>query len=302
MPRMDRPLLGAHVSSAGGLHEAVGRAAALGCEALQVFARGQRQWRARPMDDAAVAAFRAAMGTGPVRVAVAHDSYLINLASPVRGLHARSVAAFREEMDRAEALGIPAVIFHPGAHMGRGPAPGIAKIRATVQACLDATPRSRVALLFETAAGQGSTLGVAFEELAALLDGLRPASRVGVCLDTCHVFAAGYDLRTRAAYAATMRELDRVVGCGRVRAVHLNDSVRELGSRVDRHANIGRGHIGTEAFRCLLRDARFAGLPMVLETPGGERGFARDLSLLRRLGGFPTRRRGNGGTRGAAIR
>ena len=247
-------------------------------------------WRARPLDAPAVAEFRARLRASPLRVAVAHDSYLINLASPSAPLHRRSVAAFRDEMDRADALGIAWVVFHPGAHMEAGAPAGIARIRATVQALLDATPRHRVGLCFENAAGQGTTLGRTLEELAALTRGLTPRRRVGVCLDTCHLFAAGYDLRTPRAYAATMREVERTVGASRVKAFHVNDSRRELGSRVDRHANIGRGAIGVTAFRSLLRDERWAGLPMVLETPGGPRAFARDLATLRRVGGFGTAR------------
>jgi deoxyribonuclease-4 len=287
-----RPLLGIHASTAGGVAEAIPRAAALGCESMQVFTRSQRQWRARPLDDPDVAEFRRRLDASPIRVAVSHDSYLINLASPARPLHRRSVAAFRDEMDRAEALGIRWVVFHPGAHMEAGAGAGIERIRSAVQALLDATPRHRVGLCFENAAGQGTTLGRTLEELATLVRGLTPRRRVGVCLDTCHLFAAGYDLRTSRAYAATMREVERTVGTGRVQAFHLNDSRRELGSRVDRHANIGRGHLGTGAFRLLLRDDRWAGLPMVLETPGGPAWFARDLRALRRLGGYPARSAG----------
>ena len=286
-----RPLLGIHASTAGGIAEAVPRGVELGCEAIQVFTRSQRQWKARPLEDPAIAEFRRRMRRSPLRVAVSHDSYLINLASPDRSLHRRSTTAFRDEMDRADALGIKWVIFHPGAHMERGVDRGIERIRTTIQGLLDGTPDHKVGLCFENAAGQGTTLGRQLEELSALIRGLTPRRRVGICIDTCHLFAAGYDLRTKRAYEATMRELDAVVGHQRVRAFHLNDSRRELGGRVDRHANIGRGHIGETAFRCLLRDARFAGLPMVLETPGGPEWFAKDLAVLRRLGGYPKRRR-----------
>lgn len=285
------PLLGAHVSTAGGLPEAIPRGEELRCDAVQVFARGQRQWRARPLSDPDVALFRERIARSRVRVALSHDSYLINLGSGRKRLHARSREAFREELDRAEALGIPWVVFHPGAHMGEGTAAALARIRETVAGLLAETPRHRVGVLLETAAGQGTAVGWRFEELAEMLRGLRPARRVGVCFDTCHVFAAGYELRTPAGYEATMRELDRTVGLSRVRAFHLNDSKRERGSRVDRHANIGRGHLGTGAFRLLVNDERFAGLPMVLETPGGPQGFRRDLAILRRLIGKGARGR-----------
>ncbi len=282
------PLLGAHVSTAGGLPEAIPRGEELGCDAIQVFARGQRQWRARPLGDPDVALFRERIARSRVRVALSHDSYLINLGSGRRSLHRRSREAFREELDRADALGIPWVVFHPGAAVvkgGEGTAAALSRIRETVAGLLAETPRHRVGVLLETAAGQGTAVGWRFEELAEMLRGLRPARRVGVCVDTCHVFAAGYEIRTPSAYEATMRELDRTVGVSRVKAFHLNDSKRELGSRVDRHANIGRGHLGKEPFRLLVNDARFAGLPMVLETPGGPEGFRRDLAILRRLRG-----------------
>ncbi|MCI0343473.1 MAG: deoxyribonuclease IV [Planctomycetales bacterium] len=285
------PLLGAHVSTAGGLPEAIPNGEALGCDAIQVFARGQRQWRARPLSDPDVALFRERMAGSRIRVALSHDSYLINLGSGRRRLHARSREAFREELARAEALGIPWVVFHPGAHMGGGAAAAISRIRETVAGLLAETRDSRTGVLLETAAGQGTAVGWRFEELGEMLRGMRPARRVGVCFDTCHVFAAGYELRTPSGYQATMRELDRTVGLAHVKAFHLNDSKRERGSRVDRHANLGRGHLGIEPFRLLLNDERFAGLPMVLETPGGPAGFRRDLGILRGLRGRGARSR-----------
>lgn len=282
----DRPLLGAHVSAAGGVHEAVPRAEELGCEAVQVFTRNQKTWKTKALSDAVIKEWRSRFKASPLRAAVAHDSYLINLGSAVPELHDKSMNAFREEMENADALGLLGVVFHPGAHMKKGEEWGVARVRDTVQRLLDATPTQRTALLFENAAGQGTTLGRSLEEIAAMINGLTPKKRVGVCIDTCHLFAAGYDFRTKTGYEAVMQELDDTIGVKRVKCFHLNDSQKELGCRVDRHANIGQGHIGEGAFKLLVRDDRWAGVPMVLETPGGPDGWAKDLATLRKLGGW----------------
>ncbi|MHC5020585.1 MAG: deoxyribonuclease IV [Planctomycetota bacterium] len=282
-----RPLLGAHVSAAGGVHEAVPRADELGCEAVQVFTRNQRTWKTKALTDEVIAEWRARFKQSPLQKAVAHDSYLINLGSAEKELHDKSMQAFREEMENADALGLLGVVFHPGAHMKKGEEWGIERVRATVQTLLDATPKQKTMLLFENAAGQGTTLGRTLEEIGAMITGLTPRKRVGVCIDTCHLFAAGYDFRTKKNYEAVMRGIEETIGVKRVKCFHLNDSQKELGCRVDRHANIGQGHIGEGAFKLLLRDDRWAGVPMVLETPGGPDGWAKDLATLRRLGGYP---------------
>jgi deoxyribonuclease-4 len=225
-----------------------------------------------------------------VEVALSHDSYLINLAAPAGPLRRRSVASFLAEVRRCEALGIAAVVFHPGAHLGAGESVGIRRIAAALREVLRRSYGARVRLYLETTAGQGSAIGWRFEHLRDLLDLAGDSRRTGVCFDTCHVHAAGYDLSTEAAYARAMEAFDRVVGTSRIGAFHLNDSKRECGSRVDRHHHIGRGTIGIAGFRALARDFRFFDVPKVLETPKGiDLASGRDwdavnLARLRRIG------------------
>lgn len=286
--------LGSHMSIAGGLDQAPLRGRQAGCDTIQVFTKSNRQWGARPLSDREVEAFKAnlaATGIGPV---VAHDCYLLNLAAPRAALWRKSVAAFRVELERAERLGIPYLVTHPGAHLGRGEADGIARVAEALNLLHAALPSARVQVLLETTAGQGSSLGYRFEQLAAILAAVERADRLGVCLDTCHVFAAGYDIRSAEGYRRTLRELDACVGLRRLKAIHLNDSVQGLGSRVDRHAHIGVGRLGLEAFRLILNDRRLRRVPMVLETPKDDdfvRADRRNLGRLRRL----IRRSGPGG-------
>ena len=286
--------LGSHMSIAGGLDQAPLRGRQAGCDTIQVFTKSNRQWGARPLSDCEVEAFKAnlaATGIGPV---VAHDCYLLNLAAPRAALWRKSVAAFRVELERAERLGIPYLVTHPGAHLGRGEADGIARVAEALNLLHAALPSARVQVLLETTAGQGSSLGYRFEQLAAILAGVERADRLGVCLDTCHVFAAGYDIRSAEGYRRTLRELDACVGLRRLKAIHLNDSVQGLGSRVDRHAHIGVGRLGLEAFQLILNDRRLRRVPMVLETPKDDdfvRADRRNLGRLRRL----IRRSGPGG-------
>jgi len=275
-------LLGCHVSIAGGVENAPRRAADLRCAAIQIFSRPKLAWRAAALARQSARAFRQGLRAAGVRSAMVHDSYLINLASPDPVLNARSRLAFADEMLRAGQLGIPYLVFHPGAHLGAGEAAGIANIIDSLNVVLRAVP-NRTILLAEITAGQGTSVGYRLEHLAAIRSGVRARRRLGFCLDTCHLFAAGYDLRTPAAYAATMREVERTIGIESVRAFHLNDSRGDLGSRLDRHAEIGQGRIGREAFRLLVNDPRFAEVPGVLETPGGLAGFRRNLARLRRL-------------------
>lgn len=286
-PRRAFPVrLGAHMSIAGGLDRAPLRGRQAGCDTIQLFTKSNRQWQAKPLTDRETAAYRAALtatGIGPV---VAHDCYLINLAAPAAPTWRRSVAAFREEMERAEQLGIPFLVTHPGAHLGAGEAAGIARVAEALNTLHAALPDLALQVLLETTAGQGTSLGRRFEEIAAILERVEAAHRVGVCLDTCHLFAAGYDIRTPAGYAKTVQDLAACVGIGRVQAIHLNDSKGGLGSRLDRHAHIGEGSLGTAAFRLLLTDPRFRRIPMILETPkDGDDGSAdrRNLARLRRL-------------------
>jgi deoxyribonuclease IV len=260
-------LLGSHVSAAGGVDKAIDRAMVLDMAAFQVFTKNANQWNAKPLDPKVVERFREgllAVGSPPV---VAHDSYLINIASPDPATWEKSRLALLIELDRCDELGIPGLVSHPGAHMGSGPEEGIKRVGEAINRIYAERPDGKTHLLLETTAGQGTTLGRTFEEIAAMLELVEDQSRIGVCVDTCHLFAAGYDLRTEESYDSTMRQLDEIVGIHRVEAVHLNDSKKGLGSRVDRHTHIGEGELGKEPFRFLLNDSRFEGLPGILETP-----------------------------------
>jgi deoxyribonuclease-4 len=281
---MGELLIGAHLSIAGGIHKAFERGRRLRCRTLQIFLKNSNQWKAKLLMEEDRSLFLEAQkksGIGPV---LAHDSYLINLASPNPALYKKSLEAFSEELNRADFLGVPFLILHPGAHMGAGISAGIARVAAALNLALDSVNASS-RILLETTAGQGTGIGHRFEHLASILEKMREPERVGVCLDTCHVFAAGYDIRTREGYEKTLREFDRLVGIGKILAIHLNDSRRELGCRVDRHFHIGKGCIGLEAFRCLVNDRRFAAVPKILETPKGSdtRQDRRNLATLRSL-------------------
>ncbi len=260
------PLFGAHVSIAGGLHKAILQARAHGCESVQLFTKPPSQWEGKPLADEDVALFRRVRRGSGVRVAIAHDSYLINLASPDEALYRRSIEAFVVEMERAERLGLHYLVLHPGAPLDSGEEAGLARVAAALDEAHARCPDYRVQALLETTAGQGSTLGHRFEHLASILARVAQPARLGVCFDTCHVFAAGYALFPEAEYQATMRAFDEAIGLGRLRVFHVNDSLKLRGSRVDRHAHVGRGEIGLGAFGLLVNDRRFRARPMVLET------------------------------------
>ena len=261
------PRLGAHTSIAGGLPRAVDRAQALRCEALQIFTKSAGQWRARPLPAEEIALFRRRIRETGIRPVVAHTSYLINLAAADPVLREHSYAALAEELDRAEALGLDGLVMHPGAYTSGSEQQGLELIAEGLTGLLRARPRGRTRVLLEHTAGQGTALGHRFEHLAWLLERVRPPARVGVCLDTCHLLAAGYDICTPDGYEETFRRFDDLVGLDRIELFHLNDSRRSCGSRVDRHEHIGRGCLGLPPFRMLLNDRRFAELPMLLETP-----------------------------------
>lgn len=277
---------GAHMSAAGGCDLALVRAVEFGMDSCQLFTKNERQWNAKPLDPAVVERFHARkLDSGLNDRLVAHDSYLINLASPDPALNERSRLAFREELDRCDALSIPFLVTHPGAHLGTGVAAGISRVVAAINRIHAERPDGATTTLIETTAGQGTTLGRSFDEIAAIIDGVEDQRRLGVCFDTCHVFTAGYELRTPEGYAATMAALDAAVGLARVKAFHLNDSKHPLGSNKDRHTHIGDGELGLEAFRNLVNDPRFAGRPGILETEKGDDGAEdrRNLATLRGL-------------------
>jgi deoxyribonuclease-4 len=261
------PRLGAHLSIRGGLPRAVDRAEASGCQALQIFTKSAGQWRARPLPPEEVRAFRRRVRQTGIRPVVAHNSYLINVAASDRALRRRSVDALIEELDRAEALGLDGLVMHPGSYTSGTESTGLRLIADGIAAVLEARPDGRTRLLLEHTAGQGTNLGHRFEHLAEIIDDLGGTPRVGVCLDTCHLLTAGYDICSREGYDETFRQFGQIVGFSRLKAVHLNDSKKPCASRVDRHEHIGKGCIGLEPFRWLLNDRRFARLPMLLETP-----------------------------------
>ena len=277
-------ILGAHMSIAGGYYKAVNLAAEAGCDCVQIFTKNNNQWNAKPLTDDDCQKFREALQTTGISHPLSHASYLINLASPDDALREKSVAAFVTELQRAESLGIPYVVVHPGSFTTSNEADGIAHLISALDEVHRRLPKCKTQCLLENTAGQGSNLGWDFQHLAQMIDGVQHPERLGVCFDTCHAFAAGYPLDTVKNYRATMRQLDKAVGLKQVKAFHLNDSKQPLGSKRDRHEHIGRGELGLEPFRNLLNDSRFKKIPMYLETPKGtERGEDLDAINLRTL-------------------
>jgi deoxyribonuclease-4 len=279
--------LGAHMSISGGLHLAIDRAVAAGCSVLQIFTRNSNQWRGKPVSDADVALFRSKFAASGLREVVSHDIYLINLASPPGDTRDKSLAAFRDELETCARLGIAKVVMHPGSHLADSPQTGLARVIEAFDVLFSEVPQFEGRVLLETTAGQGSNLGRTFEELAAIINGSRFPKKFGVCFDTCHTFAAGYDTATEDGYRDTMEQFDRLIGVGRLECFHLNDSKKGLGSRVDRHEHIGQGALGLNPFRFILNDPRFAAVPKILETPKGDNDEmdAVNLALLRGLVG-----------------
>jgi len=276
-------LLGAHVPTTGGLHLAPGHGRAIGADVIQLFTRNQRQWKAHPVGREEAGRFREAMNASALRLAMSHASYLINLASPDAPLLARSRRALAAELRRCHALGVPFAIVHPGAHMGRGVDSGVARVARSLDHVFGLADVGSVTLLLEVTAGQGTALGDRLEQIAEMIERSKVRDRVGVCLDTCHLYAAGYDLASESGYASALRGIERTVGLGQVGAMHLNDALRPLGSRVDRHAPIGKGRLGRRTFQRLVRDPRFTRLPAVVETPGPLEVWRREIARLRRL-------------------
>lgn len=274
--------LGSHMSIAGGLYKAFGHGERAGCDTVQIFSKNQQQWKAKPLQEAEIAQFaaeRERTGMGPL---VVHDSYLINLATPDDALWEKSIAAFQEELERCDALAIPYLVTHPGAHVGSGEAAGLARVAAAFNRLFEAGVGGTTRVLVETTAGQGTSLGHRFEQIAALFANSSRPERLGVCVDTCHITAAGYDIRTPEAYAATMDEFDRLIGVGQICCFHLNDSQKDIGSHVDRHAHIGDGFVGLPAFAELVNDARFDAIPGILETAKSD-DLHEDIENLARL-------------------
>jgi deoxyribonuclease IV len=278
--------LGAHVGVSGGLAEAVHDGRQFGCDSLQIFSKSPQMWAGPPIATEAATAFREAVVAEQIRATAVHHGYLLNLANPKPFLLKRSCGAFADEVQRAELLGVDALIFHPGAHLGSGVDAGVTQIAQCLGEALEDVPEGKVRLLLENSAGQGSTLGSKFEEIASVLDKVRRPDRLGVTLDTCHLFAAGNDFRTPEGYGRMIDQIEATFGTRNVRAFHLNDAQAALGSHLDRHQNIGKGEIGLEGFRHVVTDPRWAEIPGYLETPLDDDDYARyaaDLATLRGL-------------------
>ena len=266
---MPAKLLGAHMPTAGGLDKAIRNGKAIGCTAVQVFTSSPQQWKAKEVTKEMAAAFKAALKETGITSVTSHDSYLVNLAAPTPEQREKSIEGLSGELRRCASYGIPNAVSHIGAHVGQGAETGLKHAAEGIRKVLGDTPDS-VTLLMETTAGQGSALNAKFEELAWLLNKLKGNKRLGVCLDTCHIFVAGYDIRDKKSFLKTFSEFDKVVGLDRLHAIHCNDSKKGLGSKVDRHEHIGKGEIGPETFRMLVNDKRFERIPILLETPEAE--------------------------------
>ncbi|HEX4641425.1 MAG TPA: deoxyribonuclease IV [Chthoniobacterales bacterium] len=278
-------LLGAHMSIAGGVHRAIERACSIECTAMQIFVKNNMQWFARPLRREQIKAFREHAQRQELEVVFAHANYLINLAATNPQFHANSLRALSEELARADQLGLPFIVLHPGAHLGAGEEAGLAKIIAALDQIFARLPKIKTRIALETTAGQGTSLGHTFQHLVEIIGNVRAPERLCVCLDTAHVFAAGHDLTSAAGTRRMFREFDRSIGLRHLVALHLNDSKTARGSRVDRHEQIGKGKIGLDAFRVIMCDRRFRKIPKVLETPKGK-DLREDVENMRTLRGL----------------
>jgi deoxyribonuclease-4 len=278
-------LLGAHMSIGGGVHTAIERGRSIKCTAIQMFVKNNTQWFARPLAREEIRAFLEHQQHGDLLSIFAHANYLINLAATNPQFHANSIRALSEELTRADQLELPFLVLHPGAHLGAGEEAGLEKIVGSINQVFRKIPKVKTRIALETTAGQGSSLGHRFEQIAYIVENVREPERLCVCLDTAHIFAAGYDIGSEPAIKKTFREFDRVIGFDRLAAVHMNDSKTARGSRVDRHQHIGKGQIGLDAFRFIMRNRRFRKIPKVLETPKGKE-LREDVENLKTLRGL----------------
>jgi len=280
----DRLCLGSHLSVSGGSWKAVAEAMQLKLRSLQIFTKNASRWIQRPIEEKEAVRFREAVAEWGSHPVTSHDSYLINLASPKEELFQKSIDAFTDELQRAEMLGLDFLVMHPGAHVGSGVDAAIERIASGMQECFRRVPQVKTRVLLENTAGGGTTMGRSFEELRDLLAAIDEPDRTGTCLDSCHMFAAGYELRDADGYQHTMKQLDRTIGAARVFALHLNDSKGDLGSHLDRHMHIGDGLIGKLGFELLINDDRFGGIPKMLETAKEDDMDSKNLAVLRKLG------------------
>lgn len=262
--------LGAHMSISGGLHKAIERAVAAGCGTLQIFTRSSNQWKGKPVSDRDAELFRSTFASSGLHEVISHDIYLINLAAVPGDTRDKSLAAFGDEMATCAQLGINKIVMHPGSHTTDTPEAGLERVIAAFNQLFEVVPQYEGLILLETTAGQGTNLGRTFEELQFIISGSRYPERFGICFDTCHTFAAGYNTATPEGYADVMAQFDRLLGVQRLHCFHFNDSKKGLGSRVDRHEHIGKGALGLEPFRFIMNDPRFTNIPKILETPKGD--------------------------------
>jgi len=279
------PLLGTHVSVSGGIHTAFARASSIGCTTMQLFVKNANRWAGKPLGEEDVQSYKSASAGARVAPVVAHAAYLINLCAVQGETLVKSRQGFEDELLRCEALGILGLVVHPGAHMGAGEEEGIRRIAESLNTIHDRTPGFRTLSILEVTAGQGTTIGSRFEHLRGIVDLLDVPERTAVCLDTCHAFAAGYDLRSASGWETMLHEFDTTIGLSRLAVIHVNDSMKELGSRKDRHEHIGKGHIGVEGFRFLMNDPRLYAVPKILETDKSEdmHEDVENMNLLRSL-------------------
>ena len=278
-------LIGAHMSISGGVFNAFQNGEEVGCATIQIFTKNSNQWKAKELTSEDARKFQERQKETGISPVVGHNAYLINLASPKKDVYDLSMEAMLVELQRAEFLGLPYMVMHPGAHLESGEREGIRKIARSIDKLHQKTRGFNVKICLETTAGQGSALGYRFEQLAEIIDLVKESERLGVCYDTCHSFAAGYDIRTRKAYQQTFRLFDQHVGLQKLKVIHLNDSLKDLGSQVDRHRHVGKGKIGLEGFRLIMNDKRWEKIPKILETPkeGGNAKDIENLNLLRSL-------------------
>lgn len=278
-------LLGAHMSIAGGVDKAIERGIQLSCTAIQLFTKNATQWKGKVFEEEEIARFLSLRKKSNISKILAHDSYLINLASGSPALRTKSINAFVNEMERCRILSIPYIIMHPGAHLGIGEDEGIKNIVHSLNVILEKTDGWPVDIALETTAGQGTSIGCRFEHLSRIIDGVKNREKIKVCLDTCHIFAAGYDISTAEGYDSVMKEFDRIVGIDRLVCFHLNDCKKGLGSRIDRHEHIGKGALGQLPFRLLMNDKRVENVPKIIETPKDKdmKNDRMNLAVLRKM-------------------
>ncbi|HRT37120.1 MAG TPA: deoxyribonuclease IV [Caldisericia bacterium] len=273
--------LGAHVSIAGGVKNAPLNGEKIGCEAIQIFTKNQRQWSAKPYEKDEIEEYFNNLNKVKIKKVVAHTSYLINLASPTEEIFEKSIDALIDDLERCNSLNIPFTIIHPGSHLGEGVEKGIERIIIGIERVFEKVKRGAIAL--ETVAGQGSNIGFKFEQLKKIMEGVKEKDRIFVCFDTAHAFEAGYDIKTQNGFKKVLDEFDKIIGIEKLCAFHLNDSKTPLGSNVDRHENIGKGFLGLEPFKFLVNNEKFKNHPMILETPGGDEMYIEDLKTLNLL-------------------